>query len=92
MERRFDDPHALEGEEAAVPYNPEEPERPVTGVHAVVRRHEQEMMGIDGVEAIGAGAEEVVLSIREESVAERVPKTLDGYPVQTKVTGKIKAQ
>jgi hypothetical protein len=91
MERRFEDPRALEGEEAAVPYRPEEPEQPPSGIGAVVRQHEQAMLGIDGVEGIAAGADTVILHVRDESVAGRVPKTLDGYPVEIDVTGQIKA-
>lgn len=77
-----------------MPYNPDE--HPLTGISAAVRGHEQEMLAIDGVEGIAAGQDRdgndaIVIYAREQSIAERVPETIDDYPIEVVVTGKISA-
>ena len=74
-----------------MPYRPDEEERPPTGIGAVVRGHEREMLAIDGVEGIAAGEGVIVVYTRDQSVAERVPDAIDEYPVEIVVTGQIKA-
>ena len=60
------------------------------------RKHEDRLIEIDGVEGVSVetgdlGEDVVVVFVRDESVVERVPKTLDGVPVQTEVTGEFDA-
>ena len=89
MDRKFDAPGDLSGEEAAVPYQPDE--RPLSAIEVAVRSNEGKLLGIDGVEGLAAGNDAVVVYTRDESVADRVPNTIGEYPVEIVVTGKIRA-
>lgn len=91
MDRKFEEPTSLEGEEVAVPYRPDEASTPQGGIAAAVRAHEGEVLGIEGVEGLAAGADAIVVYTRDRSVAPRVPETIGGYPVEIVVSGTIRA-
>lgn len=83
-------------EEAAVYYSPEEP-APSSGIVQVKQKHEAELMKIDGVEGVGVGRDAmgndaIVVYLRDAGAKARVPKRLEGFPVETEVTGIIDAQ
>lgn len=81
-------------EDAAVPY-PKEKEP--THAASVKEKHEVSLMAMDGVEGVGIGRgllgdEAIIVYVRDQQAALRVPKELDGVPVQVQVTGRIEAQ
>ena len=84
----------FEYEDAAMPYSPEsEASSPVEQVR---QSHEQELRAINGVEGVGVGSDSIgndaiIVYIRTEDVKTRVPSSIDGYPVETIVTGIIDA-
>jgi len=84
-------------EEAAMPYSPDSSTESSSPVHYVKQRHEQELMAIDGVEGVGVGRnsigdDAIILYLRSDDVKARIPRSIDGYPVETQVTGIIDAQ
>ena len=87
-------------EEAAMPYNPDEPA--ATGsiwssqIAGVKQNHERELMAIDGVEGVGIGRNQIgddviLVYVRDESVGQRLPFNIEGFQVKTQVTGIIDA-
>ena len=61
-----------------------------------IARHAEELMSIPGVVGVyeGQTGDQPVLRVmvlaRADSILRRVPKTLEGYPVEIEVTGPIK--
>jgi len=83
-------------EEAAMPYSPDSSTESSSPVQHVKQRHEQELMAIDGVEGVGVGRnsigdDAILVYLRSDDIKARIPRTIDGYPVETKVTGIIDA-
>jgi hypothetical protein len=81
-------------EEAAMPYHPGQDD--ISSVSNVKQRHEADLMAIEGVEGLGIGQDAIgdvaiVVYVRDEGVAKRIPRTLDGLNVQVQVTGPIDA-
>jgi len=94
MDSRFEPPGDVAGEDVAVPYRPNEEQ--LTGTRAIVRNRDRELLAVDGVEGVAAGQdrsgrEAIVVYVRRQSVGERVPKTIEGYPVEVVVSGPITA-
>ncbi len=86
----------FEYEDAAMPYDPESSDTTSAAVEKVRQSHEQELMAIDGVEGVGIGRDSIgndaiIVYLRSDDVRTRVPRSIDGYPVETKVTGIIDA-
>ncbi|MCC7596217.1 hypothetical protein IGS61_01875 [Janthinobacterium sp. FW305-129] len=87
-------------EDAAMPYLPDEAlvHAPPPGrLEAARRRNERALMAIDGVEGVSlgqtaVGGEALVVYLRDSSVKRRVPLQVDGYPVETSITGQIDIQ
>ena len=92
----FDSPEGnLRGTEDAVAPYPGVTE----AAHAstVKDKHEVRLMAMDGVEGVGLGRtalgdDAIVVYVRDQQAAERLPKELDGVAVQLQVTGRIDAQ
>jgi len=83
-------------EEAAMPYSPDSSTESSSPVQHVKQRHEQELMAIDGVEGVGVGRnsigdDAIIVYLRTDDVKASIPRSIDGYPVETKVTGIIDA-
>jgi hypothetical protein len=87
-------------EEAAMPYNPDEPA--ATGstsssqIAGVKQNHERELMAIDGVEGVGIGRNQIgddviLVYVRDEAVGQRLPFNIEGFQVKTQITGIIDA-
>lgn len=75
-------------------YHPGDETSPSAGIGRVLQRHQAELLRIDGVEGVGVGQDRIggdaiTVYIRHSDVKARVPSSLDGYPVQTEVTGVI---
>ncbi|AYM76431.1 hypothetical protein D9M09_12000 [Janthinobacterium agaricidamnosum] len=94
-------------EDAAMPYLPDEipgqgmgqysPAAPQGRLEAARRRNERALMAIDGVEGVSVGhtavgKDALVVYLRDSSVKRRVPSQVEGYPVETSVTGQIDIQ
>ena len=94
-------------EDAAMPYLPDEtpgqgmgqyaPAAPQGRLEAAKRRNERALMAIDGVEGVSVGQPAVgqdalVVYLRDSSVKRRVPSQVEGYPVETSITGQIDIQ
>ena len=74
-----------------------EPAAPPGRLEAARRRNERALMAIDGVEGVSlgqtaVGGEALVVYLRDSSVKRRVPVQVDGYPVETSITGQIDIQ
>lgn len=94
MDSRFEPPGDVSAEDVAVPYRPSEQQ--MTGARAAVRNHDRELLAVDGIEGVAAGQDRsgndaIVVYVRQESVGERVPKTIEGFPVEVVVSGPITA-
>ncbi|MGK5080772.1 hypothetical protein [Janthinobacterium sp. HLX7-2] len=66
-------------------------------LEAAKRRNERSLLAIDGVEGVSlgqtaVGKEAIVLYLRDASVKRRVPSQVEGYPVETSITGQIDIQ
>ncbi|MDN2671934.1 hypothetical protein OX459_11070 [Janthinobacterium sp. SUN026] len=94
-------------EDAAMPYLPDALPGQGPGQHAQAaphgrleaarRRNERALMAIDGVEGVSlgqtaVGTEALVVYLRDSSVKRRVPLQVEGYPVETSITGQIDIQ
>ena len=93
----FTDPHEGLGQEeqAAISYQPG-PATQSSGVSLAKERNESRLLAIEGVRGVGIGRtaigdDALVLFLVDESVARRLPGEVDGYPVETVVTGEIDA-
>jgi len=85
-------------EEAAMPYEPDQASGYAgqSRVEIVRARNERTLLAIDGVVGAGVGRtpigdDAIVLYLRDASVKQRVPAQVEGYPVETTVTGEIDA-
>ncbi len=54
-------------------------------------RHTERLLAIKGVVGTAAGAEAVIVLVKNSEVAAKIPKNLDGVAVEVKVSGKIVA-
>lgn len=91
-------------EDAAMPYLPDEipgqgmgQYTPAAPLEAAKRRNERALMAIDGVEGVSVGhtavgKDALVVYLRDSSVKRRVPSQVEGYPVETSITGQIDIQ
>lgn len=84
----------FEYEDAAMPYSPDS--EASSAVEQVRQTHEHSLMAIEGVEGVGVGNdrignEAIIVYVRTEAAKSRVPSSIDGYPVETIVTGIIDA-
>lgn len=66
-------------------------------LEAARRRNERALMAIDGVEGVSLGQtamgrDAIVVYLRDSSVKWRVPLQVEGYPVETSITGQIDIQ
>ena len=80
-------------EEAALPYPRETVLQPAYGIK---QKHEASLLAMDGVEGVGIGQDQIgneaiVVYVRDQGVADRLPQNLDGMSVQVIVTGPIEA-
>lgn len=64
-----------------------------TTIGQVKARHEESLLSVEGVTGVGVGELEgkpcLTVYLVDDSVKERLPGELDGYPVKTEVTGRI---
>ena len=95
MKKSFNDPKsgATRSEDAAMPYNPNVVSSPSEQVR---QKRQASLMAIDGVEGVGTGQdavgnEAVVVYVRDQEAARRVPRKVDGLNVVVQVTGQIEA-
>jgi hypothetical protein len=94
--------HFERGETAAVPApatarpaSSEADKRAVDELREVRKRHEGELLRIDGVEGLGethTPRPALLVYCREGRVASRIPRQLEGVEVRTVVTGPFVAQ
>ncbi len=87
-------------EEAAMPYNPDEPAASVSAssspIVQVKQNYEHKLMAIDGVEGVGIGRNQIgddviLVYLRDEEVGDRIPFTIEGFQVKRQITGIIDA-
>lgn len=86
-------------EEAAMAYNPDEPSGNADASSSIVRvkvAHENDIMAIEGVLGVGIGSNligdpAIVVYARDEGVSARVPRDIEGVPVEVHVIGSIDA-
>ena len=76
--------------------NPEEEPMSNANIEHVKRVHEAALFVIAGVEGVGIGEDEdgnefIRVYVRDKQAAVRVPKSLDGFPVKTQVSGQFDA-
>ena len=86
-------------EDAVMHYNPDDEMTAgggSSGLERVKRSRESELMAIEGVEGVGIGQNEIgdgaiIVYLRDEGVRRRIPRTIEGHPVVTIITGAIDA-
>lgn len=68
-------------------------------VRDVKARREQEWLGLEGVVAVGVGVTEqrgpgILVSVREltDALRERIPRRVEGVPVEVRETGEVRAR
>ncbi len=75
--------------------NPEEEPMSNAIIENVKRAHEAELFAIDGVNGVGIEEDEdgkfIRVHVRDMEVAANVPKSLEGFPVKTRVSGEFDA-
>jgi len=70
---------------------------PKRDINAVLAAHDKELLAIPGVVGVYVGVLDdgrtpclkVMLAEKNHETEEKIPQTLDGYPVVTEVTGEI---
>ncbi len=93
----FQDPEDLDNpddEDFEIVYEPEADDE--HGVVAVKNKHEKRIMAIPGVQGVGVtknqiGDDAIAVYVKEKAVIGTLPKSLDGYEVETVVVGEIDA-
>ena len=70
---------------------------PVPPALAAKRRYEDRLLAVDGVQGVGVtegprGREVILVYVRDEGVAKRLPAAFDGVLVQFEVVGEIEAR
>jgi len=78
-------------EEAAVVARSTLRTAPASRAEAVLRRHEAELLSVDGVEGVGVRDGHLVIYLRDEAVRSQVPTEVDGVGVETEIVGRILA-
>ena len=71
---------------------------PQHDINAVLAAHDKELLATPGVVGVYVGLQsdgktpclKVMLAIADEKLARSIPRSLEGYPVVTEVTGEIK--
>ncbi len=89
----YANPADREPETAGWSYSPEESP---SGLAAIRDLNEARLLAIDGVKGVGIGRNQIgqdalVIYIVDQSVSDRLPKTIEGFPVKLVVTGEIDA-
>ncbi len=81
-----------------MPYEPDENATPLSTGRAsqVLRRHEVELMAIEGVVGVSVarnpiGEEVIKVWVREAGIQRAIPDHLEGVPVEVEITGDIDA-
>ncbi|MEE9131482.1 MAG: hypothetical protein V3T84_15805 [Phycisphaerales bacterium] len=69
---------------------------PQSEIERVRMKHETALLAIDGVVGIGIGSNEIgddaiVVYLRDEQTQRSIPDELEGFPVQTQITGEFDA-
>lgn len=65
---------------------------------AALKKHQDRLMSIPGVEGVGIGGSEdsplIVVMVRKggADIRKKIPAHIEGYPVKVEVTGEIRAQ
>jgi len=77
-------------EEAEVTFRPTPPQRPQSPIAGVVERSTAELSKIEGVHGVSEGRtptgdDAVRVDIEDDSVRERLPTEIEGYPVEVVV-------
>lgn len=85
---------AVSDEEAAVPYGGRT--QIETEAQRIRRKHERSLLAIDGVNGVGIsrtpiGNDAIVVYVRDRSVKDKIPETLDGIPVVVEIVGEFDA-
>ncbi|HKG93529.1 MAG TPA: hypothetical protein VKA84_16595 [Gemmatimonadaceae bacterium] len=70
---------------------------PATGIDRVRARHESRLLSMDGVVGVGlgrtsAGADVILVYVRDRAACDTLPGSLDGVPIEGIVTGTIRAR
>jgi hypothetical protein len=87
-------PDDREPETGARSYSPNQ-ESP-SALAAVRDRNEARLLAVDGVKGVGIGRNQIgqdalVIYIVDQSVSDRLPRTIEKFPVVLQVTGEIEA-
>lgn len=97
IEDQFEQPSLVPGEEAEIGFPVDEGLETESEIECVLRKHEDTLMAIEGVVGVGiqtseVGDDVIVVYVSDETVAQRIPQTLDGFPVEAIVSGEFETQ
>ncbi|MGH2532408.1 MAG: hypothetical protein ACRDJW_08885 [Thermomicrobiales bacterium] len=89
QDRGFAEPSGA-SEEAAISFTPPAPQGPQSPITGVVERNTTRLSQIEGVHGVGEGRtpignDAVRIDVEDDSVRERLPRELEGFPVQVVV-------
>jgi hypothetical protein len=94
---RFGDPGTGDQEDAAMPPVTDAPSvSAASAIDAVRDRNERRLLALNGVVGVATGRtptgeDAIVVYLREGSFESGIPRDVEGYPVQTVVSGEIDA-
>ena len=97
FEDQFEQPSPEQGEEAEIDFPDSEGLEGGSEIERVLRKHEDSLMAIEGVIGVGiqtgkTGEDVIVVYVKDETVRKRIPKALEGIPVEAVVSGEIEIQ
>lgn len=78
--------------------NPSQPSAPLRDINAVLAEHDQELLAIPGVVGVYVGllkdektsCLKVMLAQKDSNLERRIPRSLEGHPIITEVTGELR--
>ena len=95
----FDDPDLdilMAEEDIAYPGEDDDADLPESEIERVMQKYEQNLLSIDGVVGIGIqtnkiGNDVIAVYLRDKAVRKRIPGELDGFSVETVISGEFDA-
>jgi hypothetical protein len=79
------------------PMTPNRSSSPPRDINAVLADHDKELLAIPGVVGVFVGLKDettpclkVMLARKDPGLERRIPRSLEGYPVVTEITGEIR--
>lgn len=84
-------------ENAAIPYEPDDEQAAIGGIHEALTQAERTLAPRKGVKGMGmmktpGGGDAIVVYVEDQQTRSQLPADVGGFPVIGEVTGEIRAQ